>query len=92
MPTYDLLTAPEIAQEFRYQRSWLADGWLAGQVEAGRCELNLRPRQETCVLHGHCHQKALVGTGGTAAALRLVPQHRARRPLGKLLALQLRQR
>jgi Fe-S oxidoreductase len=25
------------------------------------------------VLHGHCHQKALVGVGGTAAALRLVP-------------------
>jgi Fe-S oxidoreductase len=25
------------------------------------------------VLHGHCHQKALVGTGGTAAALRLIP-------------------
>jgi Fe-S oxidoreductase len=24
-------------------------------------------------VHGHCHQKALVGTGGTAAALRLVP-------------------
>jgi Fe-S oxidoreductase len=51
----------------------LADGWLAAQVEAGRCELKLRPRPERCVLHGHCHQKALVGTGGTAAALRLVP-------------------
>jgi Fe-S oxidoreductase len=25
------------------------------------------------VLHGHCHQKALVGMNGTAAALRLVP-------------------
>jgi Fe-S oxidoreductase len=25
------------------------------------------------VLHGHCIQKALVGPGGTAAALRLVP-------------------
>ena len=25
------------------------------------------------MLHGHCHQKALVGVGGTAAALRLVP-------------------
>jgi Fe-S oxidoreductase len=24
-------------------------------------------------LHGHCHQKALVGAGGSAAALRLVP-------------------
>jgi FAD/FMN-containing dehydrogenase/Fe-S oxidoreductase len=51
----------------------LTDGWLAEQVKAGRCELPLRLRRETCVLHGHCHQKALVGTGGTAAALRLVP-------------------
>ena len=25
------------------------------------------------MLHGHCHQKALVGAGGSAAALRLVP-------------------
>ena len=54
----------------------LADGWLAEQVAGGRCELPLRPRPEKCVLHGHCHQKALVGVGGTAAALRLVPRAR----------------
>jgi FAD/FMN-containing dehydrogenase/Fe-S oxidoreductase len=51
----------------------LADGWLAGQVKAGRCSLDLRPFATKAVLHGHCHQKALVGTGGTAAALRLIP-------------------
>jgi Fe-S oxidoreductase len=51
----------------------LADGWLANQIREGRCELPLWPRSEKCVLHGHCHQKALVGVGGTAAALRLVP-------------------
>jgi Fe-S oxidoreductase len=51
----------------------LADGWLAEQVKAGRCSLELRPRPGKCVLHGHCHQKALVGAGGSAAALRLVP-------------------
>ncbi len=51
----------------------LADGWLAGEVRAGHCELKLRKREEKCLVHGHCHQKALVGTGGTAAALRLVP-------------------
>ncbi len=53
--------------------SHLADGWLAVQVQAGRCELPLRPHPQPCVIHGHCHQKALVGVGGTAAALRLVP-------------------
>jgi Fe-S oxidoreductase len=51
----------------------LADGWLVRQRQAGRCELPLAPRPEKCVVHGHCHQKALVGVGGTAAALRLVP-------------------
>ena len=51
----------------------LADGWLAAAVNAGRVSLNLEPRHQECVLHGHCHQKALVGSGGSAAALRLVP-------------------
>jgi FAD/FMN-containing dehydrogenase/Fe-S oxidoreductase len=51
----------------------LADDWLARQVRAGKADLDLRPRREKCLLHGHCHQKALVGAGGTAAALRLVP-------------------
>ncbi|MCC6421378.1 MAG: FAD-binding oxidoreductase, partial [Gemmataceae bacterium] len=51
----------------------LADGWLARAVHAGRTELALRPRPAGCVVHGHCHQKALVGVKGTAEALRLVP-------------------
>ncbi|MCI0459968.1 MAG: FAD-binding protein [Gemmataceae bacterium] len=51
----------------------LADGWLAGQVKAGLCELPLRERAERCLVHGHCHQKALVGLKGTVEALRLVP-------------------
>ncbi len=52
----------------------LADAWLAQQVGAGRIGLHLKPWQRECVLHGHCHQKALRGTSGTAAALRLVPE------------------
>ncbi len=51
----------------------LADGWLAKQVQRGSCALPLRSFEQKCVLHGHCHQKALVGVGGTAAALRLIP-------------------
>jgi FAD/FMN-containing dehydrogenase/Fe-S oxidoreductase len=51
----------------------LADGWLAEQVKAGRCLLKLKESPGAVLVHGHCHQKALVGTGGTAAALRLVP-------------------
>jgi FAD/FMN-containing dehydrogenase/Fe-S oxidoreductase len=52
----------------------LADNWLAEQVKSGCCELPLRPLPLQCLLHAHCHQKALLGGGGTAAALRLIPQ------------------
>jgi FAD/FMN-containing dehydrogenase/Fe-S oxidoreductase len=52
----------------------LVDGWLAREVAAGRTELPLTPRTGECLLHTHCHQKALVGAGGSAAALRLVPE------------------
>jgi FAD/FMN-containing dehydrogenase/Fe-S oxidoreductase len=51
----------------------LADAWLARRLEAGGAALNLRPWAGQCLLHGHCHQKALRGTGGTAALLRRVP-------------------
>jgi Fe-S oxidoreductase len=51
----------------------LADNWLAKQAKAKALHLLLKPRHESCVVHGHCHQKALVGVAGTAAALRLVP-------------------
>jgi Fe-S oxidoreductase len=52
----------------------LADGWLAEQVTSGAARLELKPLQRECVLHGHCHQKALLGSGGSASALRLIPQ------------------
>jgi FAD/FMN-containing dehydrogenase/Fe-S oxidoreductase len=51
----------------------LVDGWLARQVWEGRCQLPLTSLPAKCLVHGHCHQKALVGLGGTTAALRLVP-------------------
>jgi Fe-S oxidoreductase len=53
----------------------LADGWLADQVRNARCELKLPSPITThqAVVHGHCHQKALVGTGGTASLLKLIP-------------------
>jgi FAD/FMN-containing dehydrogenase/Fe-S oxidoreductase len=51
----------------------LADVWLAQQVTAGKCRLPMGRQPGQCLLHGHCHQKALRGAGGSAAALRLVP-------------------
>ncbi len=49
----------------------LADEWLADGVKGGRLELELAPRTQECVLHGHCHQKAF--RKSSAPALRLVP-------------------
>ena len=51
----------------------LGECWLADEVSAGRAKLPLLPSTATCVLHGHCHQKALLGAAASAPALRLVP-------------------
>jgi Fe-S oxidoreductase len=67
----ELLPGPETQRIAAAAR--LADGWLPEQVRQGQCELSLRPRPARCVLHGHCHQKALLGNAASAPALRLVP-------------------
>lgn len=56
------------------QNAFLLDGWLAEQVAAGKAELQFTPLAGTALLHGHCQQKALVGTGGTRQALSLIPE------------------
>src|SRR5262249_39828245 len=48
----------------------LADAWLAKRDDLG---LAFTPRREKCLVHGHCHQKALVGLKGTTGLLQLVP-------------------
>lgn len=55
------------------QNSFLIDGWLADQVAAGKAELLFDPLDATGLFHGHCQQKALVGTAGTKRLLELVP-------------------
>jgi FAD/FMN-containing dehydrogenase/Fe-S oxidoreductase len=67
----DLVPGPDTRRIAAAAR--LADGWLAEQAKAGKCTLQLQPLATKAVLHGHCHQKALFGTGGSAAALRLIP-------------------
>jgi FAD/FMN-containing dehydrogenase/Fe-S oxidoreductase len=37
-------------------------------------DLPLSPRRGRVLVHGHCQQKAVLGTAGTLAALRLVPE------------------
>jgi FAD/FMN-containing dehydrogenase/Fe-S oxidoreductase len=51
----------------------LTDIWLAQQAKAGAFDLHLAGSSSKMLLHGHCHQKALRGAGGSAAALKLMP-------------------
>jgi len=49
----------------------LAEAWLAPRLRDSGVSFAADPGR--LLFHGHCHQKALVGTAGTADALRLVP-------------------
>jgi FAD/FMN-containing dehydrogenase/Fe-S oxidoreductase len=55
------------------ERSFLLDGWLADQIAAGKAHLEFNSFDGLALAHGHCQQKALVGTGGTKRALGLIP-------------------
>jgi FAD/FMN-containing dehydrogenase/Fe-S oxidoreductase len=52
----------------------LAEGWFARQILAGHCQYSPPSVSGKALFHGHCHQKALVGTGGSSAALGLLPR------------------
>jgi FAD/FMN-containing dehydrogenase/Fe-S oxidoreductase len=65
---------PSAATRAVRDQAFLVDGWLAEQIAAGRAELPFRPLRQTALLHGHCQQKALVGTAGTKRALGLIPE------------------
>jgi Fe-S oxidoreductase len=49
----------------------MADAFVGDSARVS--ELPLAPRPGRVLLHGHCQQKAVLGTAGTTAALRLVP-------------------
>jgi FAD/FMN-containing dehydrogenase/Fe-S oxidoreductase len=58
----------------------LADGvfmleeFLAARARAGDLSLEFKPLARKVLLHGHCHQKALIGTAATCEVLGLPPQ------------------
>ena len=76
-----------VAAAAELAESWFVKQAQAGQCEVRfkeirnpKSEKKIRnPKSEIrnspvrCLLHGHCHQKALEGTSGTVAALQLVP-------------------
>jgi len=61
--------ARRVARRVHLLDHWLAERWQ--QDPANRPVF--APAQQTCVVHAHCHQKALVGAAGTQRALMFVP-------------------
>jgi Fe-S oxidoreductase len=55
-------------------RALLLEEFLAGEAEASRLALELKPLATEALLHGHCHQKAFGAMGAVERALRLIPE------------------
>lgn len=49
------------------------DEFLQGHIKEGLLPLNFKKKPLKILVHGHCHQKALVGMDPTLAVLRAVP-------------------
>ncbi len=67
----DLLKGPEV--ERVAARCYLLDEFLCHLQDAGQLDLQWRPEEKKLLLHGHCHQKAHIGTAPTLRALRFPP-------------------
>jgi Fe-S oxidoreductase len=67
----DLVPTPRVRELARH--AFLIEDWLAGQRHRWLPNVSWIAQPEHVVLHGHCHQRALVGLAGTAELLRLVP-------------------
>ena len=55
------------------EHSYLIDEFLMMLQEKGELELEFKDEPKNVLFHGHCHQKALVGTASSLGALRLPP-------------------
>ena len=53
--------------------AYLIDEFLVMLQEQGRLNLHFNESKKKLLFHGHCHQKALVGTDQSMAALRMPP-------------------
>ena len=64
---------PEEQARVVAEHSFLIDEFLAQAKSDDRLDLTFRDVDKRVLFHGHCHQKAMVGTEHSLAALRLVP-------------------
>ncbi len=68
---------PDLLDDPRAERlakgTYLIEEFLLGLHERGHLSLPLRPGGRSVLLHGHCHQKALIGSTPSLQILRLLP-------------------
>lgn len=73
----DLLPHEPLAQRIG-AASRLFGEFILEQHRAGRFDARLAPFEGEILFHAHCHEKAIVGAGGSLAALSLLPGARVR--------------
>ncbi len=66
----DLLPGDPRARRVAGQ-TYLVEEFLSGLAERGELKIKWKPEAQTVLVHGHCYQKALTGTGALLAMLRL---------------------
>ncbi len=59
------------------KNSFLIDEFLANAQAAGRLDLQFSDLAKQVLFHGHCHQKAIVGTAAALAVLGMPPGYQA---------------
>ena len=68
---------PELVKDEKAQKvaenSFLIDEYLTMLAEKGELKLEFKDAEKKILFHGHCHQKSLVGTACSLAALKLPP-------------------
>jgi FAD/FMN-containing dehydrogenase/Fe-S oxidoreductase len=67
----DLLDDPRAGELAK--RTFMIEEFLVGLRERGALNLPFRDASRSLLLHGHCHQKALIGSGPSLQVLRMLP-------------------
>jgi FAD/FMN-containing dehydrogenase/Fe-S oxidoreductase len=67
----DLTSGPEV--EKVAANAWMLDEFLVRLEKSGKLKLNFKDEPKQVLFHGHCHQKAHIGSEASLDALRLVP-------------------
>lgn len=65
--------APGESARLVAQHAWMLDEFLVQRARKGELDLAWVPTERSVLFHGHCHQKAQIGTAASLEALRLIP-------------------